>query len=229
MMGDVTALSRPSEVGSTRARRLAVAAGREIRDARLDRDLSLRAVSRSVGLSESQVSRIERGLVRHVSVWDLARLHAVVGLELSLRSFPAGQPIRDAAHLSLLVEFAAGLHPSLGWATEVPLPIVGDQRSWDGLIRGAGWRYGVEAETVPRDAQALTRRLNLKARDGQVDGVILVVRGTARARAFLREAVGQLKASFPVDGNVAIERLRSGVDPGGSSVVVLRPRARPTS
>ncbi len=71
---------------------------------------------------------------------------------------------------SLLQDFRAGLHRSLAWSVEVPLPIPGDRRAWDGVIQGPGWRYGVEAETAPRDSQSLARRLSLKQRDGARDG-----------------------------------------------------------
>jgi transcriptional regulator with XRE-family HTH domain len=190
----------------------------------MDRGLSLRAVGRAVGISESQVSRVERGLVEGVSVIDLARLHAVVGLDLSLKSYPAGQPIRDEAHIALLEDFRAHLHRSLTWAVEVPLPIPGDQRSWDALITGPGWRYGVEAETAPRDSQSIARRTQLKQRDGRVDGVLLVLRRTVQTRRFLAEATGHLRETFPTQGERALELLQVGVDPGGSAVVVLPPR-----
>jgi transcriptional regulator with XRE-family HTH domain len=191
----------------------------------MDRALSLAAVARAVGLSTSQVSRIERGLVERVSVHDLARLHAAVGLELSVRSFPGGQPIRDGAQVGLLGAFREHLHRSLGWSVEVPLPLPGDRRSWDGVVRGRDWRYGVEAETAPRDSQAVARRLQLKIRDGDVDGCLLVVRPTVQTRRFLATAGDLLRAAFPVDGAGALELLRAGVDPGGSAIVVL-PAAR---
>lgn len=187
----------------------------------MDRGLSLRAVGRVVGLSESQVSRIERGLVERVSVMDLARLHAVVGLELSLKSYPSGQPIRDAAHIALLEDFRAQLHRTLTWSIEVPIPIPGDQRSWDALINGPGWRYGVEAETAPRDSQSIARRAQLKQRDSHVDGVLLVLRRTVQTRRFLAQATGHLREAFPTQGPRALELLHAGVDPGGSAIVVL--------
>ena len=93
------------DAGTERGRLLTVAAGSDLRDARRDRDLSLKEVGAAVGLSESQVSRVERGLVDHVSVLDLARLHEVVGQQLSLKSYPGGSPIRDAAHLELIADF----------------------------------------------------------------------------------------------------------------------------
>jgi transcriptional regulator with XRE-family HTH domain len=182
--------ARQVDVGTTRGNELILLAGREIRHARVDRGLSLQAVGRATSLSVSQVSRIERGLVARVSVRDLARLESVVGLELSMKSYPAGQPIRDGAHIQLLTDFRKSLHQSLHWSVEVPLPIAGDRRSWDALVRGNGWRYGVEAETAPRDSQALIRRMQLKERDGDVDGVLLLVRRTVQTRRFVAEAGG---------------------------------------
>src|SRR5206468_1267450 len=122
-----------------------------------------------------------------------------VGLELSLRSFLAGQPLRDSAHVALLNDFRKGLHGALGWTVEVPLPIPGDRRAWDGLIRGPGWRFGVEAETAPRDSQSAARRLQLKERDSGVDGVLLVVRRTVQTRRFLAVATEHLLGAFPID------------------------------
>jgi hypothetical protein len=89
------------------------------------------------------------------------------------------------------------------------------------MVRGSGWRYGIEAETHPTDAQALARRLALKVRDGGVDGVLLVVGGTRHTRAFLAAAHDLLLPSFPVPGRRALELLRAGVDPGGSAIIVL--------
>ena len=159
--------------------------------------------------------------MEHVDVMLVARMCAVVGLDLSVKAYPGGEPIRDAGHLGLLRDFRACLHPSITWATEVPLPAPGDQRAWYGFIRGTGWRYVVEAETAPRDAQAMLRRLAQKQRDGDVDGVILVVRDTSQVAAFLREIRGLVASTFPVEGARALELLRVGADPGGSAIVVL--------
>jgi hypothetical protein len=146
---------------------------------------------------------------------------SVVGLELSARAFPGGSPMRDAGHAALLGRFRTVLHPSLGWGVEVPLPRPGDQRAWDGLVRGSDWRYGAEAETHPTDGQALARRLELKARDGGVDGVILILPASRHARDFLAAAGDLLAPVFPVPGRRAIELLRAGVDPGGNTIVIL--------
>jgi hypothetical protein len=105
----------------------------------------------------------------------------------------------------------------------VPLPRPGDQRAWDGTITPADqrWRYGVEAETHPSDGQAQMRRLALKRRDGQVDGVILLLPDTRTTRAFVREFGPLVARDFPQSGPNALRRLAAGEDPGGSAVVVL--------
>jgi hypothetical protein len=178
-----------------------------------------------VGLDATSVSRIERGLWPEVPVVHLFRIAEAVGLEVAMRAFPGGDALRDSAQAELLARFADQLAPALSWGTEVPLPIPGDRRAWDGLISGPGWRYGVEVETGPNDAQALMRRLALKRRDGQVDGVIVVVPDTRRVREFLLLARALLAPQFPIDGRVALERLRVGQDPGGSAVIrLIRPR-----
>ena len=107
------------------------------------------------------------------------------------------------------------------------MPIPGDQRAWDAFIQRPGWRYGIEAETAPTDSQALIRRFGLKARDGQVDGVILVVRSTRRTRGFLSDARVSLHGAFELDGDVAMERLARGDDPRGNAIVVMPVRRRP--
>ncbi|MBM4408842.1 MAG: hypothetical protein FJ038_09675 [Chloroflexi bacterium] len=162
----------------------------------------------------------------------LARVGAVLGLELSARYFPTGSPVRDRAHLRLLAAFQARLSPTLRWQTEVPLPIERDLRRWDGMVSGRTWRYGVEIETAPRDWQALTGRLALKQRDGGVAGVILVLPETHRVREFLRAAAPVAGSSFPIPARLALARLAlarlaRGEDPGGNAIAVLRVAREP--
>jgi transcriptional regulator with XRE-family HTH domain len=212
---------RPAEVGAARGRSILTNLVSEARTARLDRGLSLADVGRAVRLSQPAMTRFEHGLVEDVGIIRMSQILAVVGLELSARAYPGGHPLRDGGHARLLARFRATLHPSLGWATEVPLPAAGDLRAWDGMIRAPGWRYGTEAETHPTDAQALARRIELKQRDGHVDGVLLVLPDTRHVRLFLAAAADVLMPAFPVPGRRALELLAAGIDPGGSSVVVL--------
>ena len=210
-------MDRAARLGHTSLRRL----GEELRLARVSRGLSLAQVAAATGISAAEVSRIERAGSPKVPYIVISRLCGAVGLELVSKTYPAGQPIRDVGHTALLADFARLLHPSLGWDLEVPLPIAGDQRAWDGLIRGAGWRFAAEAETAPRDGQALIRRLHLKLRDGDVDGVLLLVRDTRTTRLFLEASEPQLRAMFPMSTRTVLGALRRGAPPPGNGVVVV--------
>jgi hypothetical protein len=179
-----------------RGRRRAVDAGRRLATdfggARRSAGLSLRDVGAATRTSHQQVRRFERGELIHVDIGDVGAWCATVGLELGLRAFPAGDPIRDRAQLGLLERLRGRLHASLDWRTEVGLPIAGDLRAWDAVISGTRWRAMVDAETVLDDLQALDRRVSLKARDGRADIVLLVVADTIRNRRALRAAPGAL-------------------------------------
>jgi transcriptional regulator with XRE-family HTH domain len=216
----VGTVERPIERARERAG-AAIGGGTELRAARRDRNLSLAKVGASVGITAAAVSRIERGLAPEVSVLRLVQLSEAVGLELSLRFYAGGPPVRDTAHTALLARFRQTIHPTLRWGTEVPFPRPGDQRAWDAVVAGTGWRYGVEAETAPRDVQALARRLAIKLRDGRVDGILLVLPRTRRVRDFLVAGRGLLDATLPVSGAMARARLTAGLDPGGSAILLI--------
>ena len=80
---------------------------------------------------------------------------------------------------------------------------------------------GVEAETRPRDIQALERRLALKMRDGGMGSVILLLAATRNNRLLLRTHGDALAERFPVPGPRALELLRAGILPGGSAIIQL--------
>jgi len=189
--------------------------------ARLDRGLPQRAVGAAVGLARSRISVIERGNAAGVDLVTWSQLLATVGLRLSVEAYPLRQPIRDAAHHALLERLRVQLHPSLRWRTEVPMPIVGDLRGWDAMVRGEGWKLGVEAETRPSDLQALQRRIALKQRDSALDHVVVLIAKTRRNVLLVREYAPTLADIFPVPGTTALERLQIGASPGGSSLLLL--------
>lgn len=202
--------------------RLLIDLGRDLDLTRSRLDLSLRDVGQEAGLSHAQVSRILRAQHRHVALEDLVSLAVVLGLDLSVRAYPGGAPLRDLAHVRLLERLHAVLHPSLGWKVEVPVtadPL--DRRGWDALIHDPAWRMGVEAETRLRDAQEVERRAALKSRDGRVDHVMLLLADTRWNRRALMAARAGLRTLFPADGRVIIDALRTGHDPGGSGIVLL--------
>jgi hypothetical protein len=79
----------------------------------------------------------------------------------------------------------------------------------------------VEAETRPRDAQALTRRISLKARDDHIDLVLLVLADTRNDRAFVRAAGDVLTSRFAAEGARTLGRLSLGLRPEGDALVLL--------
>ena len=193
----------------------------ELHSGRLDRGLSGGDVARSAGISGAQYSRIERGLTKGLSIEQAAILLAAVGLELAVRTYPGGEPLRDAAHIALIERLRVRLHRSLRFRTEVTFPSPGDRRAWDAVIAGPNWRHGVEAETRPRDRQALERRLALKLVDSDVSSMTLLLLDSRHNRDFVRSNRDVLFERFPLPGRRALELLSAGVDPAGNSIVLL--------
>lgn len=178
---------RPVDRGTRLGRRLISVSGSDLRLARVSVGLSLTEVGRAVGMSQSQVGRIERASHPAVSVMQLARIASVVGLDLSLRTYPNGSPFRDKAHLALIERFHRRISPILTVRREVPVPIAGDLRAWDLMIFGAGEPIAVEAETRLADLQALERKIALKVRDSGVGRVVLLVSGSRGNHHFVRQ------------------------------------------
>jgi transcriptional regulator with XRE-family HTH domain len=193
----------------------------EIRDARLTSGASQRAVADAAGISHTELSRIELGEAPWLTIDALCRIAVVVGLDPSVRLYPAGTPIRDAAQRGLLGRLHRRVHPSLLWATEVPVGGQDDLRAWDAVITGPRFRIAVEAETRLHDVQALERRIALKMRDGGFDRVALVVADTRHNRDVLSATGTLLAISFPVPPRAFLEALGAGRDPGGSGIVCL--------
>jgi len=194
--------------------------GRELRDARLNADLSQDAVARAAACSRAEISRIERGASTAVPLGRIEPIASVLGLRLSLRLYPAGQPLRDAPQLALLDRLRAHLHPSLRWVPEAALPGAGDLRAWDVGIHGADWGYFYDAETRIRDVQAIQRRTALKRRDSHTDRVGLLLADTRFHRDLLRSLGAPLVEGALPESEV-LRALAEGRDPGGPSVLLL--------
>jgi transcriptional regulator with XRE-family HTH domain len=204
----------------------------ELRDARREAGLSQASVGRVAGISAGHVARLERGEVKGASVMLFARLFAVLGRRLSVRTYPEGVPLRDIAQLRLIARFRATLPPSVQLHTEVPLRRPGDLRAWDGELRitnddggrGAGGSRDhvckLEAETVLYDLQSQERRIALKMADDGVDRVILLVADTHRNRRVLREFREHLRARFPLETAAVMRELRAGRLPTQSGIVI---------
>jgi transcriptional regulator with XRE-family HTH domain len=212
---------RAADRGSRRGRAIASELVRELRVARVEHGLSQVTVGAAVGLSGSEVGRIERGQVTSVSLVTLARILSVVGLELTARAYPTGTPLRDVAQLALLSRFHAELPSAISWRTEVPVGPPGDLRAWDAVVGTGRDRLGLEAETRLRDLQAVERRLALKCRDSSIAHAILLLADTRTNRTAVRLLGDALQGSFPVNGHVALADLRAGRLPSGNALILL--------
>jgi transcriptional regulator with XRE-family HTH domain len=220
------AIEREVDRASLAVARSIATIGREVRMARLGHGLSQAAVAKAGGMSQSQLSRFERGAGAPPRIDRIARVCATVGLDLSLRVYPAGPPLRDAAHVALLGRLRQTASPAFRWSSEVPLPIPGDRRAWDSVGR-AGLsgqpivETFVEAESRLLDAQAVIRRVMLKKRDSGDVRVILLVRDSRGNRAAAHAARDLIREAFPVPSDVAMAALRDGRDPGGDAFLML--------
>jgi hypothetical protein len=182
--------------------------------------LSLRTVSAAAGIDHTRLWRFERGAVTGLTLSDSAAVGAVLGMDVRLRAYPAGDPIRDVGQQRLLERLHTQLHPRLRWLTEVALPIEGDRRAWDALIGGEAWTCGVEAETVLSDVQAVERRLARKRRDGGVDRVTLLVADTRRNRRALAAAPAAFM-SLGRNSRAVLGALRNAELPSESAILFL--------
>jgi transcriptional regulator with XRE-family HTH domain len=217
----MTTRERPRDRGLALSHRLTGLLGRDIREARRGGGLSLRAAAASVGLDHSTFARIERNEIEHVSVQNVTLACTAVGLVLSARAYPAADAVRDAPQLRLLARFRARLPATAPWQTEVPLPMPGDLRALDGFTRLHGRSIGVEAETRLTDVQAVARKVQLKKRDGRLDGIVLLVSDTQANRAALALHREALRGAFPLDTRVVMAAIAAGVPPPADGIVVL--------
>jgi transcriptional regulator with XRE-family HTH domain len=192
----------------------------ELRHARLAAGLTQAQVAVAAGTSAPTVSRIERGKPPYPGFVAAARLARVVGLDLSVRCYPAGTRLRDAGHLALLRRFLATVPPDVGRMLEAPIRLPGDQRAWDVVLSAGGLRVGVAAETRLRDVQALLRREQAKARDDGVDRLILVVAATKANRRVVHEAWPVLSQELPLASRHVMSALRAGNAPDASGIVL---------
>jgi transcriptional regulator with XRE-family HTH domain len=121
-------VQRTRDIGRREAQRLLQRLGTELRDARLAAGASQRRLAEASGVSQPVISRIERA-ERGPTLDAVTLLAAALGQRLSVKLFPTGSPVRDAAQLRLIVRFRSRLTTAWGWATEVLVGMAGDQQA----------------------------------------------------------------------------------------------------
>jgi transcriptional regulator with XRE-family HTH domain len=211
-----------------RSRAVVVELGYELGNARRSCGTSQATVGRALRWSQSKVSRIERGSRASVTVEELASFASVVGLRFSPRLFVGGPRLRDATQISSIASYRAFAH-GCGWdcRIEEPLPITGDPRAFDLVIRSRAVRVAHEFVSRLRDAQGQVRPILIKQRDAGVASLILVLRDTAENRRAVREAGPQLMDLFPLAPRTVLAAIRELRDPGGNGIVFWRASLMP--
>jgi hypothetical protein len=173
-------------------------------------------------MSQSQLSRLERGQVDAPTLDQLCRAIRAVGLVPAFQRYLGDVRVHDRAQLAVLARFERYLVSPIQMRREVPLPIPGDKRAWDARLSDGERQASVECVSRFDDAQALARQVALKARDDPSAGpVVLVLNKTAHNREVLRLHREALRQQFPLDGGTIAGALRSGRVPTMSGIILV--------
>ena len=178
-------------------------------------------MARAVGVSPQWIALLERGNgAGYVTL--LARWGAAVGLDISVRAFPTGAPLRDAGQLRVLGRAHAAIGEAWSWHTEVPVSDdPRDRRAFDAVLVIGEIRVGLEVITRLTDAQAQARTALLKQRADGLDRLVLVLAQTRRNRVALAAASSTLAPSFPIGARVVLADLRAGRPPADNGIFLI--------
>ena len=195
--------------------------GEQLRAARLVHGATQAQVAAALGLSQSEISRRERGLACGISGRNLALHAAAVGLRLSAQLWPVGAAIRDAAQARYIAAFVARVGARWRVTLEATIPVAGDLRAADILLANDVARVVVEVITRLTDVQAQLQSAQTKARDLNATRLVIVVAATHANRETLAAARLTLVASFDLDSRAVMAALAAGRDPGRDAIVLL--------
>jgi transcriptional regulator with XRE-family HTH domain len=201
--------------------------GRELANSRRTAGTSQGEVARVLGWSESKVGRIERGQRASVTHEEFACFASVVGLRYSGRLFVGRTKLRDAVQLSTIESYRR-FAAAAGWDCRIedPLPISGDLRAFDLVLRADRVRVAHEFVSRLRDVQGQVRPLLRKQRDSGVGVLVLVLRDTVENRRAVRDAGSLLADLFPLPTRAVLAAIRERREPTGSGIVFWRESSR---
>lgn len=208
-----------------RSNRDTIELGAELLRARRTSGATQADAARALGWSASKVRRIERGQRRSVTHLELACFASVVGLRYSGRMFVGATRLRDANQLEMIGGYRA-LAAGSGWDCRIedPIPITGDLRAFDLMLRASGVRVAHEFVSRLYDVQAQIRPLMQKQRDAGIGTLILVIKDNAENRSHVREEQGLLRDLFPLKSRDVLRAIREKRDPGHNGIVFWRTR-----
>jgi len=201
------------------ARRVAI--GEELRTRRRTSGARQGDVARAIGVSVAEVSRRERGHAPSLRVVSLCEHAAAVGLRVAITMYPTGGGVRDSAQLRYIARFLARVPDTFARELEDTIPLPGDLRAVDLVLRAPGAVVAVEVITRLGDVQAQIREARAKARDIGATRSILVVAGTHANRRVLEEVGGALAGAWDLDTRRTMAELRAGRQPGRDAIVLV--------
>lgn len=201
--------------------RMAQEIGDQLRTGRHILGVTQAQLGAAIGVSPSEVSRRELGRSPRLTGQKLAVHSAAVGLKLSVKLFPLGGGIRDAAQARYVAAFVARVGRLWRVTLEAPIPLPGDLRAIDVLLASERARIAVEVLTRLADLQAQIRSAQLKARDIGATRLILVVAATHANRNAMASARSALLNSFDLDSRRLLGDLAAGRDPGRDGILML--------
>jgi transcriptional regulator with XRE-family HTH domain len=219
--------TRLADEARRRSIRLAHEVGDELRAARHVAGLTQRQVAAAISSSQAEVSRRERGRVPGVGVNRLVVHGAALGMRVSVKLFPVGGAIRDAAQSRYVAAFVARIGRPWTVTLEAPLPIRGDLRAIDVQLRSPRGTIAVEVITRLADLQAQLRAAQLKARDARATRLVIVVAGTHANRRALAAARATIVPAYDLDARQVIRDLAAGRIPPRDALILVSGQAVP--
>jgi transcriptional regulator with XRE-family HTH domain len=211
----------PVAEAARRARYQTDQLARDMRARRLMAGLSLSSVAAALSCSRQLVAKWEDGSLVPGPI-RLAMWGSVLGLDIPIRAFDAGSPLRDAGQLRLLRRTRGIIEASWTWHTEVPVSSdPQDHRAIDAVLSGPAGRIGLEAITRLTDAQAQVRAALLKQEASGVDRMVLVLADSRHNRAAVREAVATLRPAFPLTTRRVLYALRRNELPTTNGTILV--------
>jgi transcriptional regulator with XRE-family HTH domain len=224
----VTTRRRPTELHRETQRRttaLAISLGRDVRGTRRRHRFTQRQLADRIGVSQSSISRIERGLSAPVSLGTWVALGIALDRPLAISfSRPRGEgrlPI-DAGHLEIQEHlFALARSTGRAGTFELPTKPLDPSRSTDVGVRDARRRVRILAEcwNTFGDLGAAIRATNRKVAEAVAtwpdDRVasVWIVRATAANRALLGRYPHIVDATFPGSCRRWVRALTDGAEP----------------
>ena len=200
---------------------LRVSIGADLRTRRHINGASQTDVGGAIGVSTSEISRREHGNAPHVSALSLCEHAAAVGLRVNLAMFPIGGGVRDAAQLKYTHRFLERVSDRFLRELEATIPLPGDLRAVDVVLRATGCLIAVEVITRLGDVQAQIRVARAKARDIGATRLILAVAGTRANRRALEEARPALTGAWDLDTRRVMAALVAGRQPDHDAVILI--------